>query len=126
MPGRHRHPHDPEAGKTLKPGTAVDLIVSKGRQPIKVKDWTGKDADEATEALTEKGLVVEVVGEAYDDDVPEGDVLTQTPTSGTAVPRRDGRADGVPGPRAGRRARRPGRHGCRRGDRTADRRSASW
>ena len=74
---------DPEAGKTLKPGTAVDLIVSKGRQPIKVKDWTGKDADEATEALTGKGLEVEVVGEEYDDTVPEGDVLTQTPTSGT-------------------------------------------
>ena len=74
---------DPEAGKTLKPGTAVDLIVSKGRQPIKVKDWTGKDADEATEALTGKGLEVEVVGEEYDDTVPEGHVLTQTPTSGT-------------------------------------------
>ncbi len=74
---------DPEAGKTLKPGTAVDLIVSKGRQPLKVKDWTGQDADEATEALTAKGLEVEVVGEAYDDSVPEGNVLTQTPTSGT-------------------------------------------
>ena len=74
---------DPEAGKTLKPGTAVDLIVSKGRQPIKVKDWTGKDADEATEALSGKGLEVEVVGEEYDDTVPEGYVLTQTPTSGT-------------------------------------------
>ena len=74
---------DPEAGKTLKPDAAVDLVVSKGKQPIKLKDWTGKSADEAEQAMTEKGLEVERVGEEYSDDVPEGDVLSQTPASGT-------------------------------------------
>ena len=33
----------------------VDLFVSKGRQPLTVADWTGKDAGEATTALERKG-----------------------------------------------------------------------
>ena len=74
---------DPEVGKTLKPNAAVDLVVSKGKQPIKLKDWTGKSAADAEQAMTEKGLVVERVGEEYSDDVPAGDVLSQTPASGT-------------------------------------------
>jgi beta-lactam-binding protein with PASTA domain/serine/threonine protein kinase len=73
---------DPEAGTTLKPDAAVDLVVSKGPQPIKVKDWTGKDADDAVEAMEGKGLQVEIVDEEYDDDVPEGHVISQDPTSG--------------------------------------------
>lgn len=74
---------DPAAGKTLKPDSAVDLVVSKGRRPIKVRDWVGESADEAEQALTDKGLVVERVAEEYDDEVPAGDVLSQTPASGT-------------------------------------------
>ncbi|GAA2117254.1 Stk1 family PASTA domain-containing Ser/Thr kinase [Nocardioides bigeumensis] len=74
---------DPESGTTLKPDAAVDLIVSKGPQPIKVKDWTGMDADEAVDAMNAKGLEVEVVDEEYDDSVPEGHVLAQSPASGT-------------------------------------------
>ena len=47
---------DPAAGQTLRPGTVVDLFVSKGRKPLTVKDWTGKDADEAEAALEQQGL----------------------------------------------------------------------
>jgi serine/threonine-protein kinase len=73
---------DPKAGTTLRPDTAVDLIVSKGQRPIMVRDWTGKDADQAQEAFAAKGLEVERRSE-YSDDVPEGDVISQSPTSGT-------------------------------------------
>jgi serine/threonine-protein kinase len=73
---------DPAAGTTLRPDTAVDLIVSKGQRPIKVRDWTGKDADEAREAFAAKGLGVEGRSE-YSDDVPEGEVISQSPTGGT-------------------------------------------
>ncbi len=74
---------DPPVGKTLKPGTAVNLVLSKGRRPVKVKDWTGLDGDRADQALTKRGLVVEQVGEEFDDDVPQGYVLTQSPASGS-------------------------------------------
>lgn len=72
----------PKAGKRVKPDTVVDLVVSKGRKPIRVADWTGKDADQATQALEAKGLVVDS-SEEYSDTVASGDVISQTPSSGT-------------------------------------------
>jgi len=74
---------DPSAGKTLRPGAAVDLVVSKGKRPIQVQDWTGEEADEAEQVMGERGLVVERAAEEYDDEVPAGHVLSQTPVSGT-------------------------------------------
>jgi eukaryotic-like serine/threonine-protein kinase len=73
---------DPAAGATLRPGTSVDVWVSKGRQPVQVADWTGKDADDAKAALEQAGLKVET-DEQYDDDVPAGRVISQSPDPGT-------------------------------------------
>ena len=73
----------PAAGTTLKPDAVVDLVVSKGREPVRVKDWTGKSFDKAEAALAEAGLEAEVSSEEFSDDVKEGDVISQTPTSGT-------------------------------------------
>ena len=73
---------DPGAGKQLKPGSTVDLVVSKGPKPIKVPDFTGKDADRAEEKLTALGLTV-TTSEENSDSVDEGDVITQSPSSGT-------------------------------------------
>jgi len=73
---------DPAAGATLRPGTSVDVWVSKGRQPIKVADWTGKSADRAESTLEQAGLKVTKEGQ-YSDDVPEGRVISQSPGSGT-------------------------------------------
>ena len=73
----------PKAGTTLKPGAPVDLVISKGRRPIKVGDWVGKNADDATAKLEARGLVVKVTDEEYSDTVAEGDVISQDPTGGT-------------------------------------------
>lgn len=73
----------PTAGTTLKPGATVDLVLSRGRKPIEVKDWTGKDVDDARAALERRRLVVEVTSEEYSDTVPEGVVISQDPTTGT-------------------------------------------
>ncbi|MGN6576496.1 MAG: Stk1 family PASTA domain-containing Ser/Thr kinase [Nocardioides sp.] len=73
---------DPKPGKELKRGAAVDLVVSKGPKPIRVPDFTGKDADKARTKLTALGLVVKETREHH-DSVPEGDVITQSPNSGT-------------------------------------------
>ena len=72
----------PTAGEILKPDAPVDLVLSKGRRPIEIRDWTGEDADEATAALERRKLVVEVTGEEYSDTVAEGDVISQNPTAG--------------------------------------------
>ena len=73
----------PKAGTTLKPGTTVDLVLSRGRKPITIKDWTGKSFDDAKEALERRKLEVTVAGEDYSDTVPEGYVISQDPTTGT-------------------------------------------
>ena len=72
----------PAVSTTVKRDTSVDLVVSKGRRPIEISDWTGKDADQAVAALEKRKLVVEVTGEEYDDSVAEGDVISQDPTAG--------------------------------------------
>ncbi len=73
---------DPKAGTNLRFGTVVDLVVSKGRRPIPVGSWTGQSADDATDALEQRGLEVSV-SEQYSDDVPEGVVISQDPKEGT-------------------------------------------
>ncbi len=73
----------PASGTTLRPGASVDLVVSKGRQPIKVGSWVGKDIDAVRAALEKRGLVAEVTSEEYDNKVPEGGVVSQTPRTGT-------------------------------------------
>jgi serine/threonine-protein kinase len=73
---------DPAPGKELKRGAAVDLVVSKGRRPIEVTSWVGKPADDAKAALTKDGFKVTTT-EKFDDEVPKGDVVSQSPDSGT-------------------------------------------
>jgi serine/threonine-protein kinase len=72
----------PKAGTELKRDAAVDLVVSKGPRPIKVPDFTGKDADRAQQELEDRGLRVDR-SEENSDTVPEGKVVAQSPNSGT-------------------------------------------
>ncbi len=74
---------DPRAGTTLRPDSAVDLVVSLGPRPIHLRDWTGKDADKAQRSLEAKGLSVDRGSEEFSDTVVEGHVISQTPTTGT-------------------------------------------
>lgn len=81
---------EPKAGTTLRPDAAVDLVVSKGPQPIKVKDWTGKDADDALAWAKSQQLNGKVSSQEYSDDVAAGDVISQDPTPGSTVHHGDG------------------------------------
>ncbi len=72
----------PKRGVKLKKDSEVDLVVSKGRRPINFIDWTGKPAADAKAALTKKGLKVDDSAEEYSDTIPEGYVISQSPTSG--------------------------------------------
>ncbi|GAA3812631.1 Stk1 family PASTA domain-containing Ser/Thr kinase [Nocardioides panacisoli] len=69
--------------RRLPPGTGVDVVVSRGRKPIKVTDFTGKSADHATSVLEGRGLDVTVTDRRYSDTVDEGDVISQDPADGT-------------------------------------------
>jgi len=71
-----------EESKALPVDTAVAVVVSKGKQPIKVGDWVGKDAEKLEKSLEAKGLQVKVTDTEYSDDIPEGRVISHTPKSG--------------------------------------------
>lgn len=70
------------AGDLLPPGAKIDLVVSKGRQPITIKDYKGTDADQASRELKKQGFTVEV-SEEHSDTVAAGQVISQDPASGT-------------------------------------------
>lgn len=73
---------DPVAGTPLPPGGAVNLVVSKGRQPIDVPDFTGKPYADAEAALTAAGLAPTVSEQQNSDTVPKGSVISQQPARG--------------------------------------------
>lgn len=75
---------DPVAGTELKRGAAVTLIVSRGKRPIDIPDWTGKSGKDARKDLTELGFKVKSSSE-FNDEVPEGLVISQSPSSGSGV-----------------------------------------
>ena len=72
----------PKFNTVVKPGDAINFAVSKGKKPINVPDWTGKSYRDANKALRKLGFLVGRT-EEYDEKVPEGKVITQTPNSGT-------------------------------------------
>ncbi|MEV5980123.1 Stk1 family PASTA domain-containing Ser/Thr kinase [Streptomyces sp. NPDC052114] len=69
---------DPRAGFTRKAGSAVALVVSKGRQ-VEVPDVTGESEEDATAELEDAGLKVDVAPERVYSDEDEGAVVKQDP-----------------------------------------------
>ncbi|MFC7894022.1 Stk1 family PASTA domain-containing Ser/Thr kinase [Streptomyces sp. NPDC057381] len=72
----------PETGTTVRAGSAVALVVSKG-SPIDVPDVTGDDLAGARAELTEAGLKVKVADEQVNSEYDKGRVARQTPGSGS-------------------------------------------
>ncbi|WDZ84375.1 Stk1 family PASTA domain-containing Ser/Thr kinase [Micromonospora cathayae] len=74
---------DPKPGAEVKPGTKVNVIVSRGRAPITVPNLVGKNVNEARGALQQLGLVPT---ETYrDSDKPKDEVIGQSPADGSGV-----------------------------------------
>lgn len=72
----------PKFDTVIKPGDSINLVISKGKKPIGVPDLTGKTAKEATRTLKKAGFTIGRTDQ-FDEKVPEGRVISQTPNSGT-------------------------------------------
>ena len=75
---------DPPAGRKLKPGTTVQLFVSKGRRPVAVQYVSGKPYSVAKGTLEKAGFTVRPTF-VFSDTVDKDLVIAQRPKSGTAV-----------------------------------------
>ncbi|WP_343031728.1 PASTA domain-containing protein [Microlunatus speluncae] len=69
-------------GTSLKSQTPIDLVLSKGPKPIKIKDFTGESAAKAERELSDDGFKVKINSE-HSDTVAAGQVIKQTPDSGS-------------------------------------------
>ena len=96
--------------RTLRFGTIVDLVVSKGREPIPVGSWAGKSADDAEEALQERGLKVDV-SHQYSDHRRRGHRRLPGPEERHPLQGRHGHPARLSRPRAGRGPRTSSPHG---------------
>ncbi|GAA1631280.1 Stk1 family PASTA domain-containing Ser/Thr kinase [Georgenia ruanii] len=74
----------PGAGEVVPHTTAVDLVVSAGRQPVDLPNVTGATRDAAAAALEGAGLTVGEVTEQFSDAVPARQVMSQVPAAGSA------------------------------------------
>jgi serine/threonine-protein kinase len=73
----------PAADTLVKRAAAIDLVISQGREPIQLADWTGQPVDQAVAAMTEAKLKVDATKQAWSDTVPKGAVVSQSPATGT-------------------------------------------
>jgi len=72
---------EPKAGSTVRTGTTVTLVVSKGQAPVRVPNVLGKTRAEADRLLSNAGFDM-TVSEAFSDEVPAGLVISQSPAGG--------------------------------------------
>jgi serine/threonine-protein kinase len=73
---------DVAPGEKVRRGTEVSLVVSLGRQPIEIQDFTGRDGDEAAQALSDAGFTVNS-SQDFSTSVEAGLVISQDPAGGT-------------------------------------------
>ena len=76
---------EPAAGDELKPGTAVDIVVSKGPKPVRLANYAGSPADEVRAELQAAGLVV-TESEEFSTEYAAGLVISTSPGKGERVP----------------------------------------
>ncbi len=74
----------PGAGAKVKKGDTVTLTISKGVEQVQVPDIRKISEAEALERLNAHRLEGSATSE-YDDEVPEGSVISQTPQAGSSV-----------------------------------------
>ena len=70
----------PTADSKIAPGRPVDLVISKGSEPVLLDNVVGQQKDAARQLLESKGLEVEITEQDFFDGAqPPGTVVNQDP-----------------------------------------------
>lgn len=78
----------PEAGTSVDEGTAVDVVISVGKdvnELVEVPDLTGKTPEEAEDALMALWIIPQPGDPSYSDDVEAGKICAQSVATGTKM-----------------------------------------
>ncbi|MDP8948164.1 MAG: Stk1 family PASTA domain-containing Ser/Thr kinase [Actinomycetota bacterium] len=74
---------DPAAGQSVEPGSAVNVTVSLGPEPVEVPEVFGMDLQTAQQTVVNAGLRYTTF--EVEDNEPEGTALSTEPGAGTLV-----------------------------------------
>ena len=74
----------PAIGEPVPPDTSIDLLISKGPEPVEIEDVTGRKEAVAVKRLEEAGLQVTTTKE-FSESVANGRVVSVSPRPGTVV-----------------------------------------
>ena len=77
----------PAARTSALPGTAVSIVVSRGKEYISVPDIVRQPLDDAERMVRDAGLTLGAVSEDYHPDIDAGLVAEQVPAANTEVVR---------------------------------------
>jgi serine/threonine-protein kinase len=72
----------PPQGSSVRRGSTVTLVVSKGKEKVEVPSVTGQQRDAAEQAIRDAGLEPSAT-EREDDSTEPGTVLEQSPDAGS-------------------------------------------
>lgn len=69
-------------GNILEEDARVTIVISEGQEEVDVPDVVGKTLEEAKAALEAKGFKVDE-DEEYDEEIEEGEIISQSPNGNT-------------------------------------------
>ena len=76
---------DPQYGEKAKEGSTIHVVVSSGKEPVKMIDVSGLRYEDAVQILQSKGLKVDMPEYEADDEVEKGYVISYTPLEGVEL-----------------------------------------
>ena len=76
---------DPDGGGAVHKRASVLLYVSKGIDMKEVPNLVGSTQDMASRALSDAGLAIGAITDAYSEDVAQGQVISQSVAAGTSL-----------------------------------------
>ncbi|WP_345080549.1 Stk1 family PASTA domain-containing Ser/Thr kinase [Brachybacterium paraconglomeratum] len=81
VPAGHVISSSPSTGTSVKRGTNVEVVVSKGEQTFPVPQVVGSDLESARPQVEEHGLELVEDDPAYSETVAEGEIISQSATA---------------------------------------------
>jgi serine/threonine protein kinase len=76
---------NPKVGEKAEKGTAIGLVVSSGKESVKIPDVRGQDLEEASQTLQDAALTVSREYKTAKSGKPKGTVIDTDPPAGSEV-----------------------------------------